>query len=127
MQEDTRFAGGKDLPKRRHSTTASRGAVRRPPASLAALATARAIRAAVPPGAAASARLLIVEATSDACGLPPLLQPRLLMDVQMMALFGGGKERGVEQFRALLSAAGFGLRRVVPTAGFLVVLEAAPV
>lgn len=67
-----------------------------------------------------------MEATTDACGLPPLLEARLLMDVQMMALFGG-KERSENQFAALLATAGFELRRVVPTTGLLVVLEAAPV
>jgi hypothetical protein len=80
----------------------------------------------VPPDDAAGARLVIVELTASAAGLPPLLEPRLMADVQMLALFGGGRERSVGAFRALLAAAGWRLARVSATKGPLVVLEAEP-
>lgn len=85
-----------------------------------------AIRAAIPASDAARTRLIIVELTASDGGLPPLLEPRLLADVQMLTLFGSGKERHVAQFETLLRAGGFRLVRQVPTAGVLVVLEAEP-
>lgn len=91
-----------------------------------ALRVLRAIRAAIPAAAAPRTRLVIVELTASAGGLPPLLEPRLMADMQMLALFGSGKERHVSQFEALLLAGGFRLVRQVPTAGLLVVLEAQP-
>ncbi|KAI8475395.1 MAG: O-methyltransferase-domain-containing protein [Monoraphidium minutum] len=92
-----------------------------------ALRILKGIRAAIPAGAEARAALCIIELTSSPAGLPALLEPRLLADVQMLALFGGGKERDEGQFRRLLAAAGFALARAVRTAGPLLVLEAAPV
>jgi hypothetical protein len=50
----------------------------------------------------------------------------LRRDVNMMA-WTGGLERTVEQFRALLEAAGFELERVTPTPTALSLLEARPV
>jgi hypothetical protein len=46
-----------------------------------------------------------------------------LLDVNMMVL-PGGKERSREEFRALLSRAGLRLKRVVPTAAGLGIVEA---
>jgi len=50
-----------------------------------------------------------------------------MADIQMLCLFGGGKERSKTQFEALLTAAGFRLARCVATVGPLMVLEAVPV
>ncbi len=75
----------------------------------------------------ARTRLLVIELLGSTRALSPLLEPRLLADICMLALFGGGRERSEGQFRALLAAAGFRLVRVVPTSGLLCVLEAAPV
>jgi hypothetical protein len=51
---------------------------------------------------------------------------KLAMDVAMMSLTGG-RERTAREYGELLRAAGFALRRVVPTASPLSVLEARPV
>lgn len=45
----------------------------------------------------------------------------------MLMAFGGGAERSKAQFAELLSAAGFRLRRLTPTNGIFLVLEAEPV
>ena len=50
-----------------------------------------------------------------------------LIDTQMMAMFGSARERTVDEFRSLLTEAGFALRRVVPTASPISIVEAAPV
>jgi hypothetical protein len=47
-------------------------------------------------------------------------------DVTMMVLTGG-RERTIEQYRALLEGAGFHLKEVIPTAAELNVIEATPV
>ena len=73
----------------------------------------------------AHGRLLIVEQI-----LPP--DPSrgratdYLVDMHMMAMFGGAQERTEAEFRALLTSAGFDLRRVIPTASLVSILEAAP-
>lgn len=68
--------------------------------------------------------------------LPPLvsradpnLEQHLMSDLNMLAVTGG-KERSEREWRALLEAAGFMLRQVIPTAGdggYVSVVEAAPV
>ena len=50
-----------------------------------------------------------------------------LVDAQMMAMFGSARERAVDEFRGLLAEAGFALRRIVPTASPVSIIEAAPV
>jgi len=47
-------------------------------------------------------------------------------DVTMMVMTGG-RERTIEQYRALLEGAGFRLNEVIPTAAQLNVIEAKPV
>jgi hypothetical protein len=47
-----------------------------------------------------------------------------LVDMQMMAMFGTGRQRSPEEFRALLAGAGFAWRRTVPTASPVSILEA---
>jgi hypothetical protein len=44
----------------------------------------------------------------------------------MMTLFGDGCERDTNQFKQLLSAAGWKLEKIVPTNGIFMVIEASP-
>jgi ubiquinone/menaquinone biosynthesis C-methylase UbiE len=69
-----------------------------------------------------SARLLVVEQVVQPGDAP---DPARLMDLEMLVLVGG-LERTEEEFRALLSAAGFSLVRTVPTRMPLFILEAVP-
>jgi hypothetical protein len=70
------------------------------------------------------ARLLIVE---------QLLEPdpqrgrrtAYLLDIQMMAMFGSARERSREEFESLLSASGFMVMGVIPTASVVSIVEAA--
>jgi SAM-dependent methyltransferase len=50
-----------------------------------------------------------------------------LIDVQMMTMFGLAHERREMEFRTLLAQAGFSLRRVIPTASPVSIIEAVPV
>ncbi len=49
-----------------------------------------------------------------------------LIDMQMMAMFGEAKERTEQAFRDLLAQAGFAVRRVLPTASHVSIIEAVP-
>jgi hypothetical protein len=76
-------------------------------------------RASMAPGAV----LLVVESLLEPD--PARGQPTdYLIDVQMMAMFGTGRQRSESEFRELLAAAGFAWRRRVPTASSVSVLEA---
>ena len=66
--------------------------------------------------------LLLAEAVLDETPAPHLGK---LLDIEMLA-FVGGKERTAEQFRQLLSAAGFALQCVIPTRSPLSLIEAVP-
>lgn len=46
-----------------------------------------------------------------------------LMDVNMLVMCPGGKERTAEEFRALFAAAGFNLTKIVPIRGIVSVVE----
>lgn len=48
-----------------------------------------------------------------------------LLDMQMMAMFGGARSRTEDEFRSLLEAAGLSLRRVVATSSPVSIIEAA--
>lgn len=48
------------------------------------------------------------------------------LDLQMLVLTSGGRERTEAEFRRLLAGAGFALQRVVPTASPFSILEAVP-
>ena len=48
-----------------------------------------------------------------------------LLDIQMMAMFGGARSRTEEEFRSLLSEAGLVLYRVMPTGCPVSIIEAA--
>lgn len=80
----------------------------------------RACRAAMPPEG-----LLLGEQILD----PDLAQGRPaghLIDTQMMTMFGSARERTVDEFRSLLAEAGLVLRRIVPTASPVSIVEAVP-
>ena len=47
-----------------------------------------------------------------------------LLDLEMLVVTPGGRERSEAEFRALLKATGFSLTRVVPTATPVSVIEA---
>ncbi|MCF3960863.1 acetylserotonin O-methyltransferase [Streptomyces fuscigenes] len=62
---------------------------------------------------------LVVE-TEDATGLPPL------MDLNMLTLSSGGRERSRPEFEALFHEAGLRLKRLTPSASLVSVLETVP-
>jgi hypothetical protein len=76
------------------------------------------IRAAMPAGG----RLLLIEMV-----IPPGDEPHpgKMLDM-LMIVFTGGMERTEEQYAELLEKAGFRLRRVIPTASPVSVIEAVP-
>jgi hypothetical protein len=49
-----------------------------------------------------------------------------LADTHMMAMFGPARERTAAEFRGLLETSGFSLRRIVPTASLVSIIEGAP-
>jgi hypothetical protein len=49
-----------------------------------------------------------------------------LLDLEMLVMTQGGRERTEDEFRKLLSAAGFELKRVVPTTSPISIVEAQP-
>ncbi|MBW4550493.1 MAG: methyltransferase [Aphanocapsa sp. GSE-SYN-MK-11-07L] len=65
-------------------------------------------------------KILVIEQV-----IPPGNQPFMgkLLDVNMLALAPGGKERTEVEYRALFEAAGFQLTRIVPTQDFVSVVE----
>lgn len=71
----------------------------------------------------ANGRLLIVEML-----IPPGDTPHFgkLLDITMMAIFSGGRERTEAEYQHLLEIAGFQLTRIVPTAAPVSVIEASP-
>jgi hypothetical protein len=83
----------------------------------------RRCRAAVPD----AARLLVIEVlrTDDPAATERERFSAALRDVNLMVMTSGRK-RTVDEHRALLEAAGFTVRRTIPTAGRFVILEARP-
>ncbi len=71
---------------------------------------------------ARGARLLVVEIV-----IPPGNGPSFgkMLDLQMLVMYHGGRERTQAEYAALFAAAGFELARVVPTASLANVLEGA--
>ncbi|MEU8705610.1 methyltransferase [Streptomyces sp. NPDC048565] len=68
-------------------------------------------------------RVLVAElvvGTEDATGLPPL------MDLNMLTLSNGGRERSRPEFEALFQEAGLQLKGVTPSASLVSVIEAVP-
>jgi O-methyltransferase domain len=52
--------------------------------------------------------------------------PAKLLDIEMLVVTEGGKERSPEEFATLFAASGFRLNRIVPTARPICVIEAVP-
>ena len=67
------------------------------------------------------ARLLLIELV-----LPPGNTPGdgKILDLQMMVIFPGGRERTPVEYGALLGAAGFRLIRIIPTSHQMSLIEA---
>jgi hypothetical protein len=85
-------------------------------------ARAREILARCREAMAPDSRLLLIESVVPA-GTPPTFMT--FLDLWML-VWAGGKERTEEEYRALLKSAGLSLRRIVPTASPVCVIEAAP-
>jgi S-adenosylmethionine:diacylglycerol 3-amino-3-carboxypropyl transferase len=77
----------------------------------------KAVHAAARPGA----KLLVVEAVVAASNEPQFAKT---LDITMLTLTDGGKERTLVEWQNLLSPGGFQLSRIVPTASFASVIEA---
>jgi len=57
----------------------------------------------------------------------PELSPAKMLDIEMLVVTVGGKERTKDEFAELLASCGFRLSRIVPTARPIRVIEAVPV
>ncbi|HET9378856.1 MAG TPA: methyltransferase [Chthoniobacterales bacterium] len=76
---------------------------------------------AVHANARSGAKLLLVEAIVEASNEPQFAKT---LDIAMLVLSDGGKERTQAEWQELLNACGFRLSRIVPTASFASVIEA---
>ena len=74
----------------------------------------------------ASATLLIIDHVLPDRPEQRHLTPGYIMDLEMPLRTPGGRERTEQEFRVLLSRAGFELKRVLPTASPLSIVEAFP-
>jgi hypothetical protein len=74
------------------------------------------IRQAIAP----NGKLIIVEMVIPAGDAPHFGK---LLDVEMMAIFSGGRERTEAEYHQLFEASGFRLTRIVPTASPVSVIE----
>ena len=72
---------------------------------------------------AANGKLLIVDAVIEPGNAPAFGK---LMDLEMLVMTQGGRERTAAEFRTLLDAAGFHLTRIVPTPSPFSIVEGAP-
>jgi hypothetical protein len=89
-----------------------------------AVAILRRCRQAMAP---ASVLLLVEQVVPERLEAVPEARRVTRMDLQMLVLTPGGRERTAEEFRSLLRAADFELRAVNATASPFRVLEAVPV
>lgn len=83
------------------------------------------VRAAI--GRFTGCKLLIVESCLASNSMTTTHTPRMCGDIHMLVQYGDAKERTEQQFGELLAAAGFELKRVMPTKSLFFVLEAVPV
>jgi len=81
----------------------------------------RRCRAAMVPGATL---LVIEQVLPEHLEAGPAAVPAARLDLQMLVLTPGGRERTASQFRGLLAESGFELQRVLPTATPFHILEA---
>lgn len=77
----------------------------------------RRVHAAAPAGS----RLFVLDAVIEAGNAPDFAK---LLDLQMLVLLPGGRERTLPEWEAMLGEEGFALERVVPTAAPIAILEA---
>jgi hypothetical protein len=75
---------------------------------------------------AAKARLLIVERVMPETAERGRAVEAYLLDLEMLLMTPGGRERSESEFRAILSAAGFEMMRILPTEAPVSVIEAEP-
>ena len=87
------------------------------------VAILRRCREAMAPGAVL---LLVEQVVPERLEAVPEARRVTRLDLQMLVLTPGGRERTAEEFRSLLRAAGFELRAVNPTASAFCMLEAVP-
>jgi hypothetical protein len=87
------------------------------------VAILRRCREAMAPGAVL---LLVEQVVPERLEAVPEARRVTRLDLQMLVLTPGGRERTAEEFRSLLRAAGFELRAVNPTASPFCMLEAVP-
>jgi len=73
--------------------------------------------------AAKGSKLLVIDPVVKPRNVPDLAK---VMDLQMLVFYGSGRERTSEDFAALLAAANFRLRKVIPTFSPLSIIEAEP-
>jgi hypothetical protein len=52
--------------------------------------------------------------------------PAKMLDIEMLAITAGGKERTKDDFAELLASSGLRLNRIVPTEGTICIIEAVP-
>lgn len=69
------------------------------------------------------ARLLLFEAVIPEANAPDFSK---FLDLEMLVVTEGGKERTKEEFQELLSLAGFQLERIIPTISLAQIIEARP-
>jgi hypothetical protein len=69
------------------------------------------------------AKVLLVEAVIPDDAAPSLAK---LLDLEMLVMTSGGRERTKKQFDALFRAAGLRLARIVPTAAEVSIIEGRP-
>jgi hypothetical protein len=67
--------------------------------------------------------ILIVDSVLKPSNEP---DPGKFMDLVMLAMASGGRERTEAEFTSLLSQAGFSLTRMIPTSGALSIVEGRP-
>jgi hypothetical protein len=73
-----------------------------------------------------AAKLLIIERQMPELGTADLAVGPCLVDLEMLVMTPGGRERTTSEFRALLVDSGFTLNRITPTASSFCVFEACP-
>ncbi|HEX2283047.1 MAG TPA: methyltransferase, partial [Thermomicrobiales bacterium] len=89
-----------------------------------AVAILRRCREAMAPG---SVLLLVEQVLPEHLEVGAAAQRLARLDLQMLVLTPGGRERTEQEFRSLLQEAGFDLRQVIPTASPFRILEASPI
>ena len=70
-----------------------------------------------------NAKLLLIERVLNPPNEP---DPGKFMDLQMLVIAPGGRERTAADYQRLLHEGGFSLERVIPTTGPLSIIESQP-